>query len=154
MEMGAVTSLSSCTTNLVHLAPMCQVSIDSSVEFAYNPFVQHQITEPDHGGTASPKEFPMKKVCTAFAVSLVLFLLAAGSLLAACPTTSPTYYLQVTYSGTNCSSSIYGGACALGQPVAFTAAWVGFGDPLQACDAITWDYGDGTTETKSAGVVA
>jgi hypothetical protein len=95
----------------------------------------------------------MRNVRTAFAVVLVFVLLTAGSLSAACPTTSPTYYLQVTYSGTNCSSSIYGGACALTQPVSFTAAWVGFGDPLQACDVITWNYGDGTTETKAAGVV-
>ena len=85
-------------------------------------------------------------------IAFGLFLLAAVSAYAACPTTLPTYYLQVTYAGTNCSSSFYGGTCAIAQPVEFTASYLGYGDPLQSCDAITWNYGDGTTETKPAGV--
>src|SRR5438132_13268928 len=87
------------------------------------------------------------------AIALGLVLLAAVSAYAACPTTPPTYYLQVTYAGTNCSSSFYGGTCALAQPVEFTASYVGYGDPAQPCDVITWNYGDGTTETKPAGVM-
>lgn len=84
--------------------------------------------------------------------AVVLSLLTALSVSAACPTTPPTYYLQVTYAGGNCSSSFYGGTCALAQPVEFTASYAGFGDPLQPCDVITWNYGDGTSETKPAGV--
>jgi hypothetical protein len=91
----------------------------------------------------------MRNACIAFALSLLTSL----SVSAACPTTPPTYYLQVTYAGTNCSSSFYGGTCALAQPVEFTASYAGFGDPAQPCDVITWNYGDGTTETKPAGVM-
>jgi uncharacterized protein YjdB len=87
------------------------------------------------------------------AIALGLFLLAAVSAYAACPTTPPTGYLQVTYAGTNCSSNFYGGTCALAQPVEFTASYLGYGDPAQPCDVITWNYGDGTTETKPAGVM-
>jgi hypothetical protein len=83
--------------------------------------------------------------------ALFLFLLAAVSASAACPTTPPTYYLVVTYAGTNCVSSI-GGTCAMAQPIEFTASYAGFGDPAQPCDVITWNYGDGTTETKPPGV--
>jgi len=90
----------------------------------------------------------MRNVC----IAVVLSLLTSFSASAACPTTPPTYYVQVTYAGANCSSSFYGGTCALAQPIEFTASYVGFGDPLQSCDVITWNYGDGTTETKPAGV--
>jgi hypothetical protein len=90
----------------------------------------------------------MRNAC----IAVVLSLLTSLSASAACPTTPPTYYLQVTYAGANCSSSFYGGTCALAQPIEFTASYVGFGDPLQSCDVITWNYGDGTTETKPAGV--
>ncbi|HEV7427075.1 MAG TPA: IPT/TIG domain-containing protein [Thermoanaerobaculia bacterium] len=88
------------------------------------------------------------------AVAFAMFLLTAISAFAACPTTPPTYYLQVTYAGTNCSSGFYGSTCALAQPIEFNAASIGFGDPLQACDVITWNFGDGASDTKAAGVTS
>ena len=86
-------------------------------------------------------------------VALAIFLLIPFSASAACPTAAPSYYVQVTYAGANCSSTFYGTTCAIAQPVELTAAWAGFGDPIQACDAITWNYGDGTSETKPPGVM-
>lgn len=87
-----------------------------------------------------------------FAIGLALAILTPLSASATgCPTKPPTFYVVVNYAGTNCSSSFFGTTCAIAQPVQFTAAWPGFGDPLQACDVITWSYGDGTTETKAPG---
>jgi len=84
------------------------------------------------------------------AIALAAFLFSSISASATCPTTPPSYYRVVTYAGTNCNSSV-GGPCALAQPIEFTVS-TPFGDPLQACDVTTWNYGDGTTETKPAGV--
>jgi len=85
------------------------------------------------------------------AVALAAFLFYAISASGACRTTPPTYYRVVTYAGSNCNSSV-GGTCSPGQPVEFMVSSLGFGDPIQSCDVTTWNYGDGTTETKPAGV--
>src|SRR5216684_5980893 len=87
------------------------------------------------------------------AVALAAYLFVASASHAACPTTPPTYYLIVSYAGANCSSNLGGGNCGIAKPVEFTVAWAGFGDfGPQPCDVVSWNFGDGVTETEAPGV--
>jgi len=85
--------------------------------------------------------------------ALIVCLFIATVVSAACPTTPPSIFLSVSYVGVNCASGL-GGTCGIGQPVAFTAAGVGFGDTApQPCDTITWNFGDGHLQTEAPGVM-
>lgn len=88
------------------------------------------------------------------AAALAAYLFVAGASHAACPTAPPSFYLVVSYAGTNCASNLGGGNCGIAQPVEFTVSWAGFGDVgPSACDVISWAFGDGATETEAPGVV-
>jgi hypothetical protein len=94
----------------------------------------------------------MRFVRAASALAFGLFVANASH--AACPTAPPSFYLFVSYAGTNCASNLGGGTCGIAQPVEFTVAWAGFGDVGPSpCDVISWDFGDGATETEAPGVV-
>ncbi len=89
---------------------------------------------------------------TRTAVAVVAFVLFAFSAPAAtCPTAAPPYYQNVAYSGVNCASNL-GGPCGIAQPIAFTLSVPSYIGVLESCDVVTWQYGDGITETMAPGV--
>jgi hypothetical protein len=83
------------------------------------------------------------------AIATLLFALSASA--TTCPTTAPSGYQNVAFSGVNCASSL-GGTCGIGQPVSFELSVPYYGSALESCDVVTWQYGDGTSATMAAGV--
>jgi PKD repeat protein len=69
--------------------------------------------------------------------------------IAGCPTRYPDYG-QISYTGTNCNSAVYSTVCGFGQPVNFSIA--PNYSSYEACDQVTWNFGDGTVTTTPAGV--
>jgi len=93
----------------------------------------------------------MESLRAALAVVAALFCALSASA-TTCPTAAPTYYQNITFAGTNCASSL-GGTCGIAQPIAFEVSVPNFyPGVLQACDVVTWQFGDGTSVTLPPGV--
>ena len=98
-------------------------------------------------------EIPVQNLRAALSV-VVLVLSAISVSAASCPTVAPAPYpygYPIAYAGENCASQLGVSPCSPGQPVAFTLSSYYYS--FQSCDVVTWQYGDGTSESAAPGIL-